>query len=527
MTDTVTNATHTTDQTAGTLVRGQLYVVSCYVKKVAGNNWCVLGFGTATQFFNLSTGTVGVSFVGCTEYQIADAGGGWYRISYLASYTSGTCRVYLASGDGAAGYAGGANQIAVGGYQAELAYPGQTTPSALITTGVAPLAVYEHSQNLGRYSEQFDNAAWDKNSGALTVSANAVAAPTGPSTADTLTWTNLGRSPWMLQSVTASTSPGSTYTFSCWIKSTGGASHNLTIGGWDNTNAWAQTTVAVTSAWQRFSATFTYAAASTSRSVGITQTTGVPVAGVDMWGAQLELASTPGTYVQTTSAIVDVGLPNPQNRWQNKLLQSETFDNASWTKSNSSIAANSTVGPYGLATADTLTLSGTTGQMYQLTVPSFLRKKEYTLSCYVKKGTNSFFGLNLQGNSDYYAAAVFNLDTGAVTETTALGTTGGTTITVTGTKMVALTGGWYRCEMTVLPALSAAETTGLQYVTVFLPPLASGNTWNSNGISTGETIGATAIIWGAQLEETNHAGPYVATTSAMYNPSGAPRSNVT
>lgn len=93
----------------------------------------------------------------------------------------------------------------------------------------------------------------------------------------------------------------------------------------------------------------------------------------------------------------------------NLLLRSEEFDNASWTKTRSSVTANSTTSPSGTITADLLTSSSTTGFISQGT--STVIGTTYTLSIYIKNidaistaflgrvsSNNYSFGINWNGS---------------------------------------------------------------------------------------------------------------------------------
>ena len=91
----------------------------------------------------------------------------------------------------------------------------------------------------------------------------------------------------------------------------------------------------------------------------------------------------------------------------NLVLQSQTFDNASWVKSNITVTANSTNAPDGTATADTI-LAPTTSvnAIYQAISTSGV----LTLSVYAKANTSNFIYLDLFDVSpatDY--VAIFNL----------------------------------------------------------------------------------------------------------------------
>jgi hypothetical protein len=85
------------------------HTFSVYLK-AAGYNWAVLYFSGPNVgiFFNLSNGTTGSTFVGApTSSSITAVGNGWYRCSITATLsTSATPRIYTASADATASFAG-------------------------------------------------------------------------------------------------------------------------------------------------------------------------------------------------------------------------------------------------------------------------------------------------------------------------------------------------------------------------------------------------------------------------------------
>jgi hypothetical protein len=70
-------------------------------------------------------------------------------------------------------------------------------------------------ENMAKYSEDFTVAAWDKNGGSCSATANSTAAPDGNTTADTIT--AVTATPIIQQQVAGLTSGGQ-YTFYVWAK---------------------------------------------------------------------------------------------------------------------------------------------------------------------------------------------------------------------------------------------------------------------------------------------------------------------
>ena len=100
----------------------------------------------------------------------------------------------------------------------------------------------------------------------------------------------------------------------------------------------------------------------------------------------------------------------------NLLLRSDEFDNASWTKTASSITANSATDPFGTATADFLVENGATAEHYvsqTVTVPS--TATDYCVAVFAKGNTRNFLRLQLQENTGSTVLdQFFNLGTGAI-----------------------------------------------------------------------------------------------------------------
>lgn len=183
----------------------------------------------------------------------------------------------------------------------------------------------------------------------------------------------------------------------------------------------------------------------------------------------------------------------------NLLVRSQEFDNASWTKANITVTANSVAAPDGTVTADSFTEStdgGVTSHfIYQ--GATLAAGAVYTYSIYAKaSATNRLLTLYATDSaSSVFVNVSFNLNTGVVAFTGS----GAGTITSVGN-------GWYRCTVT-----GTATAAGSGLIWLWSKNL-SGVDYTGNG-------SLVAYIWGAQLSVGPYALDYTPTTSAaVYGP---------
>jgi hypothetical protein len=182
----------------------------------------------------------------------------------------------------------------------------------------------------------------------------------------------------------------------------------------------------------------------------------------------------------------------------NLVLYSEQFDNASWTKVNTSATANTTSAPDGTVTADTITGIGALGlRLVQTNTIAFTASTSYSLSVFAKKGTNDFIQLFVPlGIGGMFAN--FNINTGVVGT---LGTVTGTTPT---SSITNFGGGWYRCTIN----FTANATTG-NVASIGIVTSASATRAETNTLTT------SVILWGAQVEAGANATSYIPTVASQ------------
>jgi hypothetical protein len=352
-------------------------------------------------------------------------------------------------------------------------------------------------KNLVSYSEDFNS--WTKAN--LTVAANAIAAPNGSLTADTVT-VSAGAAQHYVQN--AATYVASTpYTISVYAKA---GTHNIiqismnsqnsyanfdlatgTVGG--NSGTTAQTITAVGDGWYRISITFTNTVGANiiiSPQAATTdgRTASWTAAGTEtfhLWGAQLSDSASLDPYVPNFGAapsaaaahgprldydpvtLAAKGLLVEEQR-TNLILYSQEFDNAAWTSLGGAltITANTAESPDGSVTADTVTLSSSF-KVQQITVTS---GAVYTFSVWMKSATTSNYSIQL----------------------TEANGSGAVVVTVTPT--------WQRFSLTFTKNAGTLAYPGLDQ--------------RSGGTSTSGSI----YIWGAQLEAGAFATSYIPTAAS-------------
>jgi hypothetical protein len=391
--------------------------------------------------------------------------------------------------------------------------------------------------NLYLFSEQFDNAAWNKTRS--TITANAATAPDGTLTADKLvedtTVTNTHRISQAVSYVAGGALTTSVYakagerTAFIWrgdttnFSANGNASFDLVTGIAVAAAPFTSAVIeSVGGGWYRCSATAIPNAGLSTVTVyidlldasGNRTYTGDGTSGLYLWGAQIEAMTyqtAPSTYVATTaSAYYSPRFDyNPVTLAANGLLieeartnlftYSDQFDNATWTKTGATISPDVVGSPDGTTMGDKVVESATTaahGFFKSVTVSAGATS---TVTIYAQAGERSLIFLALDdGTNTNQINCTYNLSNGSAGSIAyaGAGANGVATIAPVGN-------GWYRLRLTGTP--SAAATTAR--LTTYIRITTANSTYAGDGTSG-------LYVWGAQLEGAAFATSYIPTVAS-------------
>jgi hypothetical protein len=476
-------------------------IASIYAK-AAEYDWIILqGGGSGYAYFDVKNGVVGtqVNTVGTIE----SVGNGWYRCSVALTGSTTILDIWVTTTNGTTSFTGD-NTSGVYIWGAQLINLPCVSNDYISTSPANLLGFTEEFENaawtksnsfvqtnLFTYSEQFDNAAWTKaailafGSGST---ANAVVAPNGTMTADTIV-PNTSSGNHYVQSNTATITAGQTFTVSVYARAAGytflrvtgytvaisagfrvdvnlstGTGTTSTFGAGASVSGY--TVTPLNDGWYRITVTGVADASSTSvlswlqiaDNSSFTAYSGNGTSGITLWGAQLVQGATAGDYMQTGASTM----------------------------------ATRYLDPFGSVYAKKLVENTANALHYQQQIISCTSGTPITLSVYAKAAERTKIEL-----LEPYAliARVFNLSNGTVESNQ----TGVTNATIFGIQDVG--NGWYRCYI----GLTTSGTSTALRVSV------------SNGSATSYTGDGTSGIYisGAQVSNSASLDPYV------YNPTTA------
>ena len=183
----------------------------------------------------------------------------------------------------------------------------------------------------------------------------------------------------------------------------------------------------------------------------------------------------------------------------NLLTYSEEFDVTSggWAKSNVTVTANAVVAPDGTTTADELVNTAVTNlhDIEQNTITPTVGTL-YRITWRVKKSTNRYVALGWWRTIGSAAGAGFDLDTGTVTGTGAIGTD----YSATNATIAALGNGWYEIGVTVTGSALLQVAALFHRATAY-----TGGASTFLGESYAGTTADKTYIWGADLRPASQA----------------------
>jgi hypothetical protein len=177
----------------------------------------------------------------------------------------------------------------------------------------------------------------------------------------------------------------------------------------------------------------------------------------------------------------------------NLLGFTEDFDNAVWTKFNTTISANTQTAPNGTLTADKIIETATFGSHYIRQVVSVNASSEYTISFYIKAGERTKCEIWSHEGSPRFSASI-DLVAETITANANVGTA-----TYISSSINDEGDGWYRCSVT--GTYGSAFNASISF-------LVFSDTGQQVYAGDGESG---IFIWGAQLEVGSTATEYFPT----------------
>jgi len=502
-------------------VSGTTYTISVYLLPLIATAVSIKSFLQAGEaIFTVAGGVISNSSVTgiCTAQSATAVGSGWYRLTAtMTANATGANNIgfldYNAVDTG--------NVFYIWGAQLEQS-PTPTTYTPTTTAAVyGPRFDYDPGnvlqQNWLSYSQQFNNAAWNK--AYTTVYPNTLQAPDGTYTASTITNT-VGQNSYIVQATPVSVPVGTAYVMSVYLQQLVGNGllylENIGAGGISpvtiNLLAGTISTGTLTpvgNGWYLASwPTTTNASSPNPHFVMYMNFYGVSTSAqsVGVWGAQVSVSSAQLPYLPTTSTPQTVCAPKGlliEESRTNLLTYSNTFTNAAWNQATNIVVSTATISsPDGTANAYTLTDNATNAAHCIFgTGASITAGTAYTISVYANAGTLRYVSLRGEQTSvaSNYPWITVDLQTGAINSNGL----------ATSSSATPVGNGWYRITLTFTALSTIVGNLVIAASNVSTAPIVTNTLGNAYAGTT-----QTLYVYGAQLEAGAFATSYIPTTSA-------------
>jgi RHS repeat-associated protein len=431
---------------------------------VTGSVWVRSPSGSQSILLTLiEIGASGFSTLGASTVSLTSS---WQRFQVSGTTQSTLTSLQLQIG-GANSFTNG-QSIQIWGAQVELA----STAGPYVATGGTAVSMGTNLTNILSYSQQPNAPSWS-NSYQFTGVVDAVVAPDGSQTGYQAT--AIGGTGWLTNDVLQPAMyDNATLTASVFLRSPSGSdSIPLYLVGVNASGSvlFQQSTAQLTSTWQRFTITGQAPNGMTRLyiQVGDTFTAGQVI---DVWGSQMEIASTAGPYVMTTAMPVIAG-----TELANILPNSQQLSGPGWGVANGSITVNAATAPDGTMTGATVTATANSPDTYivdSVPNPSLYDSQTMTGSVY----------LRASGTLNTY---LFLINVGDVG------------FSVSAEVPITLTTSWQRFSIT------GTNQNGLSELQL---QIGGGST---------VTSGQSFQVWGAQMVIGSDPAPYVPTSTTTTN----------
>jgi hypothetical protein len=300
-----------------------------------------------------------------------------------------------------------------------------------------------------------------------------------------------------------STIIGQSYTIFVYLKGNSSGSVSIRV---DGAGTAPVNNVNYTTSYQQF--TYTFTADSTTSTIIIGgYNTWLGTEAIYVAFPQANLGSTAKPYFPTTDRLNvprltyqngGGGCPSLllEKQSTNLVSYSEQFDNAYWSKNNSTITANNTTSPDGTQNADRLTENTTSNVQHWVTRGgiTIASNTKITASVFVKfdsANRRAFLQINDGTN---FAGVILAQDGSVAAQDTGFSNRS--------FSAVAIGNGWYRLNM----SLTTSTTTGITIRIIIIQGTVT-QSYTGDGTSG-------FYIWGAQLEASSYPTSYIPTTSS-------------